>query len=95
MISSTKELRQNQKGIPQMPATPEELEEALKNFRDDIVNALADLDVEIEAMRLAVFETGAIPVNRLNDLRSKARADSRESFRKRWVEKIRHAHELR
>lgn len=77
-----------------MPASPEELETALKLFRQDILKALANLDVEILALQDAVLEGKPVSRKRLNELRAKAR-ESHGRFVDRQAQSISFAHEIR
>ena len=76
-----------------MPSSPEELEQALKSFRDDILTALAGLRVEIEALHSALLEGPPLSPDRLKKLRQQAKANA-ERHKGRYAESIAPAHEL-
>ena len=77
-----------------MPSTPEELEEALKRFRRDILKALADIDAQLTALRAAVLESKGVSLKRLDELETKAR-ESLGQFRDARAQSIAPAHEVR
>jgi hypothetical protein len=49
-----------------------ELTKSIQEFRDGIIIALADLDVEVKALHLAVVEAG-VPPERLEQLREQVK----------------------
>jgi len=77
-----------------MPSSPEELEEALKVFRQDLLRAFAELEVELDALRSALLETPPISRARLKKLRQEA-MENIDRYKTRYAERIALAHELR
>jgi hypothetical protein len=77
-----------------MPSTPEELEEALKTFRLDILKALADIDAHLSALRAAVLESKGVSPKRLDELEMKA-SESLSHFLDGRAQTISQAHEVR
>ena len=77
-----------------MPSSPEELEEALKQFRVDILKAFANIQVEISALQRAVMESRPVSEDQLCELRDDARKRV-EEFYQRYAAKIGPAHETR
>jgi hypothetical protein len=71
----------------------EDVKEALKRFRSDILQAFAKLDVEVTALRWAVIEA-PVTEARLNELRKRAR-ENVERYRERYAQSIGFAHETR
>jgi|GEM_PF-6066544 len=86
--------RQNIIGDRKMPASPEELEAALKAFRQDILKAFANLEAEISALRNAILEGTPVSQSRLTELRQQAKWDH-GTFVSHYAEMIALAHERR
>ena len=72
----------------------QDVQEALKRFRSDILNALSKIDVEITALQQAVIEGHQVTPERLNVLRKQA-SENAERFRERYAHSICFAHETR
>ena len=56
-----------------MPSEVEELKDALIQFRIDVINALAEIDVEINALQQAVEVGQPVPRERLKQIRDESR----------------------
>jgi len=77
-----------------MAQPPEQLQQALTQFRTDIIAALADLRTEINALESALIAQKQLTPGEL----SKARVQEQKQRRKlvdRFYEEISPAHELR
>jgi len=70
------------------------LEQSLKNFREDILKAFADLDSELSAIRKFISETDIATATRLNILRKEAQGLIWKS-QEHYAQAIRPAHETR
>jgi len=77
-----------------MPTDIEELKEVLAQFRIDVITALSEIDVEINALQEAVREQKPVTHVRLKELRNKSR-QIRHKFRDYHAQHIALAHEHR
>jgi hypothetical protein len=58
-----------------------DLAESLNQFRKDIINALAEIDVEINALQLAIQEQSLpLTLDRLKQIRNDSRANTLHKF---------------
>jgi hypothetical protein len=77
-----------------MPVDPTELEQALKQFRTDVIEAFVSLEIEIDALRNVALEAGDIPEIHLKHLREQSQQHAHR-FREKYAQLIGPAHELR
>ncbi len=69
-------------------------EQALVDFREDLVNVLTDLQIEILALQRAVREPKPVSKERLQELRKKEKEDGRDRIHQQYSNKIRSATHL-
>ena len=77
-----------------MPNDIEELKEVLAQFRIDIIIALSEMDVEINALQEAIREPKPVTHVRLKELRNESRRKL-DQFRDYHAQHISLAHERR
>jgi hypothetical protein len=78
-----------------MTSELDEVREALKQFRNELLNCLADIRCQIDALEAAAVEGSSVTGERLKELREGARENSFERFRERYAQRLPFAHELR
>jgi hypothetical protein len=78
-----------------MPITLELLQDALAQFRLDVIEALTSIDVEVNALQQAIKEGKSISPKRLKQLRVKSRTETLHKFRDYYAQHISLAHEPR
>lgn len=77
-----------------MPSSPAELEESLKAFRLEILNAFANIQMEIESLQAAVVEAKPVSRKRLEEIQQAA-AKRLGKFLDHYAQRIGPAYERR
>jgi hypothetical protein len=77
-----------------MPSNPEELEQALKSFRQDVLKAFADIRVQIAALRFALLGQNLVSADQWKAFRTKA-DEGHDRYEDHYAQTIALIHEIR